>query len=340
MFLMPTLQSTLSIDLTHRPRRNRRSESIRRLTQETHFQPSQLVAPLFVLDGNNEEQEVHSMPGVKRQSIDLLMKEIEFLVELGVGAVDLFPIVPDEIKNREGSESHNPEGLMQRATRAIKTAFPELCVMVDVALDPFTDYGHDGLIDDEGKILNDPTLEALAQMSVSCAEAGADMIAPSDMMDGRVAYIRKALDQGGFQDVGILSYTAKYASAFYGPFRDALNSAPRFGDKKSYQMNPANIREAILEATLDESEGADLLMVKPALPYLDVIAKLKEVTPLPIGAYHVSGEYAMIMAATQNGWIDGDKVLYESLLSIKRAGADFIFTYGAKQAIQHHNKIH
>lgn len=235
-------------------------------------------------------------------------------------------------RNKIGSEALNENNLINQAIRTIKKEFPEVCVMVDIALDPYTDHGHDGLINDKGEILNDETLRVLGEMSVLAAEAGADIVAPSDMMDGRVMYIRESLDAGRFSNVGILAYAAKYASAFYGPFRDALQSAPKFGDKKTYQLNPANWREALLESALDEWEGADMLLIKPALPYLDVISKVREQTTLPVGAYHVSGEYAMIMAAAQQGWLDGEKAMLECLLSIKRAGADFIFTYAAKWA--------
>lgn len=330
-------QSTLkaeSIELTRRPRRNRKSDSIRALVQETRLHPSDFVAPLFILEGNNLRQEISSMPGVYRLSIDLAVKEAAELFALGVRGVDLFTVVPTEKKNSTGSEAIRPGNLLQSAIKAIKQEVPEMCVMVDVALDPFTDHGHDGVLDSQGNIHNDATLKILGVMSTLAADAGADVIAPSDMMDGRVGYIRQQLDEVSFNNVSILSYAAKYASAFYGPFRDALHSAPKFGDKKTYQMNPANSREAMLECSIDEWEGADMLMIKPALPYLDIIAKVREQTELPLAAYHVSGEYTMIMAAAQNGWIDGDKVLMESLLSIKRAGVDFILTYGSKKAAE------
>lgn len=316
--------------LIRRPSRNRKSPAIRALIQETHLHPSQLIAPLFVLEGHGRQETIHSMPHVYRYSIDLLVKEVEELYHLGIRAVDLFPFIPLEKKDFQGNEAWRENNLIVQAVQALKKALPEMCVMVDVALDPYTTHGHDGIIDDSGKILNDPTLEALARMSLLAAEAGADVIAPSDMMDGRVAYIRRELDQQGFQDVNILSYAAKFASSFYGPFRDALQSAPKFGDKKAYQLNPANRREALLECLLDHSEGADMLLIKPALPYLDVIAEVKAAIPLPLGAYHVSGEYAMVLAAAEKGWIDGDRAMEECLLSIKRAGADFIFTYAAK----------
>ncbi|MCB1118350.1 MAG: porphobilinogen synthase [Chlamydiia bacterium] len=318
----------MQLDLLKRPRRNRRTEAMRQLVSESSLQMRDFVAPLFVIEGQKVMQEVVSMPGVFRYSLDLLLREVELLAKLGVPAVDLFPVI--DAKDERGSAALNPEGLVYRAVREIKREFPEMCVMVDVALDPYTSHGHDGLVVGTA-IVNDPTVALLAEMSVLAAEAGADVIAPSDMMDGRVEEIRLALDENGFSEVAILSYAAKYASAFYGPFRDALQSAPKFGDKKTYQMDPANRREAVREAILDEEEGADMLLIKPALPYLDVIREVKEVTTLPVGAYQVSGEYAMAMAAGEKGWIDAKKVLLESLLSIKRAGADFIFTYAIKQ---------
>ena len=318
------------LDIVRRPRRNRKSAAIRALTQETHLHSSNLVSPIFVIEGQNRREEIKSMPGVYRLSLNLLIKEAKELFELGVQAIDLFIYTSPEKKDRYGTEALRSGSLLQQAIKALKKEVPEMCVMVDIALDPYTDHGHDGIVDNDGNIVNDLTIQALAKMSLIAAEAGADVVAPSDMMDGRVGYIRRALDQQGFTQVSILSYAAKYASALYGPFRDALNSAPKFGDKKNYQMNPANIREALLECSLDEWEGADMLLIKPALPYLDVIAKVRDQTELPIAAYHVSGEYAMVMAAAQNGWIDGNKVMLESLLCIKRAGASFILTYAAK----------
>ncbi len=325
---------TDTLDLTRRPRRNRKSPAIRALVQEVRLHPSNLVAPLFIIEGNNASEEVASMPGVSRLTVDLAIKEVEELYRLGIRGVDLFTVVPAERKDYKGSEAIRPGNLLTRAVKAIKQEVPEMCVMVDVALDPFTDHGHDGIVDEKGTILNDATLRVLGIMSSLAAEAGADVIAPSDMMDGRVGYIRHHLDGDGFTNVSILSYAAKYASSYYGPFRDALHSAPKFGDKKTYQMNPANAREAMLELSLDEWEGADMLMIKPALPYLDVIAKAREQTDLPLAAYHVSGEYSMIMAAAKNGWIDKDRVLMESLMAIKRAGANFILTYGSKSAAE------
>jgi len=331
--------TTEPFHLLRRPRRNRKSAAIRALVQENHLHASQLIAPLFVLEGEKRREQISSMPGVQRLSIDLALKEVEELYLLGIRAVDLFPFIPAEKKDSEGSEAWREDNLIIQAIQALKKALPEMCVMVDVALDPYTTHGHDGVVDSSGRILNDPTLEALGKMSLLAAEAGADVIAPSDMMDGRVGYLRQALDHNGFQEVNILSYAVKFASAFYSPFRDALQSAPKFGDKKTYQLNPANGREALLECLLDEAEGADMLMIKPALPYLDVIAQVKQAIPLPLGAYHVSGEYAMVMAAAERGWIDGERALEECLISIKRAGADFIFTYAAKHMAKKLSKI-
>lgn len=329
---MHTIEKILNI--SKRPRRNRKTPAIRALVQETHLHPSQLVAPLFIIDGSKTAQEIKSMPGIHRLSIDLAIKETLELYKLGVRSIDLFPVIPQEKKDAQGSEALMPGNLIARAIEAIKDAVPDMCIMIDIALDPFTDHGHDGVVDEWGNILNDETVIRLAQMSVLAAQAGADIVAPSDMMDGRVGYIRKFLDSNGFEHVSILSYAAKYASSFYGPFREALQSAPKFGDKKTYQMNPCNSREALLESALDEAEGADMLLIKPALAYLDIIAKVRAQSNLPVGAYHVSGEYAMVMAAAQNGWLDADKVFMESLISIRRAGADFILTYTAKRIAQ------
>lgn len=333
--ITPTKQQTISnptLNILKRPRRNRKNAAIRALVQETQLHPSQLVAPLFILEGNQRQEEILSMPNIYRRSIDLAIKEIEELFSLGIRAINLFPFIPKEKKDPLGLEAVKAGNLLQLSIQAIKKAIPEVCVMVDVALDPYTDHGHDGLVNQSGEIINDATVEILCQMSLRAAEAGADVIAPSDMMDGRIFHIRHILDKNGFTNVNILSYAVKYASAFYGPFRDALQSAPQFGDKKTYQMNPANKREALLEISIDEWEGADMLLIKPALPYLDIVSKARELTDLPLGAYHVSGEYAMVKAAAQKGWIDGEKVMMESLISIKRAGADFILTYAAKEA--------
>ncbi len=319
------------IDLPKRPRRNRKSPAMRALLQETRLHPSNFVAPLFVIDGKAQKQPINSMPGVYRLSIDLLLKEVEILLNLGIKAVDLFPVMASEDKDAWGTVALQENNLFLRAIAALKTEFPELCVMADIALDPFTSHGHDGVVNETGDVINDETVAILAQLSVLAAAAGADVVAPSDMMDGRIGSIRMALDQAGFVDVSILAYAAKYASAFYGPFREALSSAPKFGNKKTYQLNPANAREALIECALDEYEAADMLLIKPALAYLDIIAKVRERTDLPVGGYHVSGEYAMVKAAALNGWIDGDRVMKECLYAIKRAGADFIFTYAARE---------
>lgn len=318
------------IHLTHRPRRNRKNAAIRALVQENHVSVNDLILPLFLIDGKNKKTEVASMPGIYRLSLDLLLKEIEECLKLGITTFDIFPNLNEKLKDKKASEALNTKGLYLSSLREIKKRFPEAIVMTDVAMDPYSSDGHDGLVKN-GAILNDPTLEILAKMAVAQAEAGADIIGPSDMMDGRVGFIREALDENGFTEVSIMSYTAKYASAFYGPFRDALESAPKFGDKKTYQMNPANSKEALIEADLDFMEGADFLMVKPALSYLDVIKLLNDNFSLPIAAYNVSGEYAMVKAAAAKGWIDGDKIRDEILLSMKRAGASIILTYFAKE---------
>lgn len=317
--------------LESRPRRLRRSAAIRDLVQETYLRASDFIAPLFIVEGSDVRDPILSMPGIDRLSLDNVLREVKELHDLGIRAVLLFTKVPDELKDNAGTEALNPDGLMQRSIRAIKAAVPDMIVMTDVALDPFSSYGHDGIVRD-GQIVNDETVEILAQMSVSHAEAGADFVAPSDMMDGRIGAIRFALEDAGFTDVGILAYSAKYASCFYGPFRDALDSAPGFGDKKSYQMNPANILEAIREVELDVAEGADIVMVKPGMPYLDVVRAVSERVNIPVAVYQVSGEYAMIKAASANGWLNEEKAILETLLGFKRAGADMIATYFAKQA--------
>lgn len=322
---------------TQRPRRNRKSEAIRSLVEETKVTTDDLLFPLFLVDGTNKKVEVASMPGIYRYSLDLMLKEIEECLKLGIKAFDVFPAVEDSLKDKTATNSYNPDFFYLRALREIKKQFPEACVMTDVAMDPYSSDGHDGLVKGlpaglaGGKILNDETLEILGKMSLAQAATGIDIIGPSDMMDGRVGYIRNVLDENGFTEVSIMSYTAKYASAFYNPFRDALDSAPKFGDKKTYQMNPANKREALIEAELDLAEGADFLMVKPALAYLDIIQTLKQNFDLPIAAYNVSGEYSMVKAAALKGWLDGDRVMRETLLSMKRAGADIILTYFAKE---------
>ena len=316
-------------DLISRPRRNRKSEAVRSLVREAHLRPDNLIWPLFVIDGSGQKVPIDSMPDCFRYSPDVLVAEAKEAFARGVPAVALFPALPDSLKDKLGSESTNPDGLLQRTVRELKDALPELVVITDVALDPYSSDGHDGILED-GEILNDETLEVLAAMAVSQAESGADMVAPSDMMDGRVGCIRAALDANGFSNVSILSYSAKYASAFYGPFRDALDSQPRSGDKKTYQMDPANCEEAVREVFLDEEEGADIVMVKPALAYLDVIARVKAETMLPVAAYNVSGEYAMLKAAARMGWLDEDAAVMETLVAIRRAGADMILTYFAR----------
>jgi len=316
-----------------RPRRNRRTAPIRDMVRETHLGVEHLIAPLFVVDGKQQRIPVKSLPGIDRVSEDEALREIEQLLELGVRSFVLFPAVDDKFKDKEASYSHSKKNFYLRIIRAIKKRFPEASLMSDVAMDPYSSDGHDGFVKN-GVILNDETLPILCDMAVAQAEAGIDIIGPSDMMDGRVEAIRDALDQEGFDQVAIMAYSAKYASAFYGPFRDALDSAPKSGDKKTYQMDPANKREAMREAALDAEEGADYLMVKPALCYLDVIHLLKENFDLPITAYNVSGEYAMLKAAAQNGWLDHDRAMVEMLLSIRRAGADGILTYFAKDFAQ------
>ena len=316
--------------MLHRPRRNRQSAAIRGLSTETHLAVSHLVFPLFVLDGTNIRSEIHSLPGIFRLSPDQLLREIEDCMTLGLTNFIVFPAVSDHLKDQTATYGYASDNFYLRMAREVKQRFPECCLISDVAMDPYSSDGHDGLVRD-GEIVNDETLPILARMAVAQAEAGFDMLGPSDMMDGRVGYLREALDAEGFTKTGILAYTAKYASAFYGPFRDALDSAPKSGDKKTYQMNPANQREALIEAELDLSEGADMLMVKPALHYLDVIALLKAEFDLPIAAYHVSGECAMLTAACRNGWLDFERAMPETLLSIRRAGADVILTYFAKE---------
>lgn len=315
--------------LSRRPRRNRKSPAVRNLVQESKVSLEDLILPLFLIEGDNKKVEVSSMPGIYRYSSDLLMEEIQSCINLGLHTFAPFPSISDSLKNPMATESHNPEGLYVSTVKKIKENFPEVCLITDVAMDPYSSDGHDGIVKD-GKILNDETLEVLGKMALAQAEAGTDILGPSDMMDGRVGYLRNILDEHGFTEVSIMSYTAKYASAFYGPFRDALNSAPKAGDKKTYQMNPANRAEALIEADLDVEEGADMMMVKPAIPYLDVIRLLKDHYALPIAAYHVSGEYAMIKAAAEKGWLDEEKCMLEALTCIKRAGADIILTYFAK----------
>jgi porphobilinogen synthase len=320
----------------HLQKRNRilrQSQSVRSLVAETHLTPNDFIVPLFIDEGENVQTEISSMPNYYRRSLDLTVKEVKELWSLGLKSVLLFIKCKDELKDNKGTEALNPNGLMQRSIKAIKEAVPEMIIMTDVALDPFSSYGHDGIV--EGKeIVNDATVEVLAKMSVSHARAGADLVAPSDMMDGRIGAIRKALEENGFTKTGIMSYSAKYASCFYGPFRDALDSAPGFGDKKTYQMDYHNRIEAIKETIMDVEEGADIVMVKPALSYLDIIREVKNAVHVPVSAYNISGEYAMIKAAAKMGWIDEDKAIIETLTSMKRAGADLIATYFAKDAVK------
>lgn len=321
------------LDILIRLRRNRSTEAIRMVAQETHLLPSHLGACLFIVEGRNQKIPIACMPSVYRYSIDCMVQEAKHLYSQGVRTALLFPVIDAQLRTAQAEEAWNPNGLLARAISALKTNVPGLCVMADVALDPFTSHGHDGLANEKGEIENDATVACLVEMAIMQAQAGIDFVAPSDMMDGRIGAIRKGLDAAGFPRVGIMAYSAKYASALYGPFRDALNVRLAFGDKKTYQLNPANVREALLEAELDEKEGADILMVKPALFYLDVIAKLKAKTLRPVAAYHVSGEYAMVMAAHEKGYLDAGKVFMEALLSLRRAGADLIFTYAVQQVV-------
>jgi len=320
---------TFPFPLADRPRRNRRNAAMRSLVRETRLHPSDFIWPSFVVEGTGERQPISAMPGCFRYSPDVLVEEARKAFDLGIPAIALFPALTDDLKDTRATESKRADGLLQRAVRRLKLALPEMLVITDVAMDPYSSDGHDGLLKD-GQILNDETLPILGAMAVAQAKAGADIVAPSDMMDGRVGYIRDALDDAGHGDVGILSYAVKYASAFYGPFRTALDSAPRGGDKKTYQMDPGNRREALREVDLDVREGADMVMVKPALAYLDVIADVRATVDVPVAAYQVSGEYAMIHAAGERGWLDAEAAMRECLLSIKRAGADAILTYAAR----------
>ncbi len=319
--------------LQRRNRILRQSSAIRSLIAETHLTPNDFIVPLFIDEGENTKTEISSMPGYYRNSLDITVKEVKELWGVGLKSVLLFIKCKDELKDNKGTEALNPNGLMQRSIKTIKDTVPEMIVMTDVALDPFSSYGHDGIVKEE-EIVNDVTVEVLAKMSVSHAQAGADFVAPSDMMDGRIGAIRKALEETGFTKTGIMSYSAKYASCFYGPFRDALDSAPGFGDKKTYQMDYSNRIEAIRETIMDVKEGADIVMVKPALAYLDIIREVKNAVTVPVSAYNISGEYAMIKAAAKMGWLNEDKAILETLTAIKRAGADLIATYFAKDAMR------
>ncbi len=319
--------------LQRRNRILRKNHAIRDLVRETILTPDDFIVPLFIDEGQNIKTEIPSMPGYYRNSLDVTVEEVKLLWNMGLKSVLLFIKCSDHLKDNTGKEAWNPDGLMQRSIKAIKDAVPEMYVMTDIALDPYSSYGHDGIVKN-GQIINDETVEALVQMSISHAAAGADMVAPSDMMDGRIGAIRKGLEETGYTQTGIMSYSAKYASCFYGPFRDALDSAPGFGDKKTYQMDYANRLEAVRETIMDVQEGADIVMVKPALSYLDIIREVKNAVDVPVSAYNISGEYAMIKAAAKNGWINEDKAILEVLTSIKRAGADMIATYFAKDAVK------
>jgi porphobilinogen synthase len=316
-----------------RNRRLRTSAAVRSLVQQTLISPSDFIVPLFVVEGKGIKEEIASMPDYYRFSLDLLKKEVQLLQDMGLKSVLLFVKVPDHLKDNKGTEALNKDGLMQRAIKTVKEVAPDMYVMTDVALDPYSSFGHDGIVENQ-KIINDATCEVLAQMSCSHAQAGADMVAPSDMMDGRILYIREALEEEGFIDTGIMSYSAKYASAFYGPFRDALDSAPGFGDKKTYQMDPANRSEAIKETLMDIDEGADIVMVKPGLCYLDIVREIKNEVDVPVSVYQVSGEYAMLKAAAERGWLNHDAVMMEQVTAIKRAGADLIASYFAKDVVK------
>ena len=320
--------------LTHRPRRLRKQKFNRSLVRESSLSANDLIYPLFIIEGENKREKIESMPGIERVSIDQLLVEAKEIIDLKIQAIALFPVIGPDKKTEEAEESFNPDGLIQRAVKSLKRSFPELAVITDVALDPYTSHGQDGLIDSNGYVLNDETVDVLIKQSLSHAEAGADIVAPSDMMDGRIGAIRNALEESGFIHTNILSYAAKYASSFYGPFREAVGSSSNLGksDKKTYQMDPGNSNEAMREVELDISEGADMVMIKPGLPYLDIVSNVKQVFGVPTFAYHVSGEYAMLKAASQNKWIDEKSTVLETLLCFKRAGADAILTYYAKDA--------
>jgi len=317
----------------NRNRRLRKSPAIRDLVRENELTTNDLMLPIFIAEGSQIKELIPSMPGCYRLSLDLLLEELKSVSDLGIKALLLFVKVDDALKDNKGTAAIAPDGLMQRAVKTIKDAFPDLLIMTDVALDPYSSYGHDGIVE-AGNILNDPTVEVLSQMALSHAQAGADFVAPSDMMAGRILKIRTVLEEAGFVNTGIMSYSAKYASGFYGPFRDALESAPGFGDKKTYQMDTANRLEAVTEVLADIEEGADIVMVKPGLAYLDIIREIRENVQVPVAAYQVSGEYAMLKAAAEKGWLDHDTVMMEQLLAFKRAGANFIATYQAKEAAE------
>jgi porphobilinogen synthase len=333
--IAPTAQAVVTAPtsplppMAHRPRRLRRTAGLRRMVREHHLTVDDLIYPVFVMAGSGQKEAIPSMPGCYRYTLDLLLEEVTAAHDLGIPGIALFPLISPDLKDNAGTESYNPDGLVPQTVRAIKQAIPNLLVFTDVALDPYSSAGHDGIVEN-GEILNDETVAVLVKQALCHAEAGADFVSPSDMMDGRIGAIRRALDAEGWINVGILAYSAKYASAYYGPFRDALDSAPQFGDKKTYQMDPANAQEALKEVALDIEEGADIVMVKPALAYMDIIQRIRQQTTLPVAAYNVSGEYAMIKAAAERGWVDEPTVVMETLTSLKRAGADVILTYFAK----------
>ncbi len=318
------------MQISNRPRRNRKNQAMRNLVRENAISNNDLIAPLFFIEGNNQRVAIDSMPGQYRLSVDNLVKKVKDLQSLGISCVSLFPAVDEALKTKDAKEAYNPDALNQRAVKEVKNACPDILVMTDIALDPYSSDGHDGLVNDKGEILNDETLEVLGKMALAQAKAGSDIVGPSDMMDSRIGFIRMVLEEEGFKNTSIMAYTAKYASSFYGPFRDALDSAPKAGDKKTYQMDYANSEEALRELYLDEAEGADIVMVKPGLAYLDIIQKLKMNSTLPVAAYNVSGEYAMVKAAAANGWLDEEATMVEMLTSFKRAGADMILTYFAE----------
>ena len=320
--------------LTHRPRRLRKQKFNRSLVRENSVSASDLIYPLFIIEGENKKEKIKSMPGIERLSIDQLLIEAQEIIDLKIQAIAIFPVIDSNKKTEEAEESYNSDGLVQKAVRALKRSFPDLAVITDVALDPFTSHGQDGLIDSNGYVLNDETVDVLIKQAISHAEAGADIVAPSDMMDGRIGAIRNALEESGYIHTNILAYSAKYASSFYGPFREAVGSSGNLGksDKKTYQMDPGNSNEALREVELDINEGADMVMIKPGLPYLDIVSNVKQVFGVPTFAYHVSGEYAMLKAASQNKWIDEKSTVLETLICFKRAGADAILTYYAKDA--------
>ncbi len=327
------IDQEIKLTLPNRLRRNRKSESIRTLVRETDLKKSNLIQPFFLIDGYQKKEVIKEMPGIYRFSADLLLKKAEDLFEKGMKAIALFPVIDPSQKTVVGKEALNSSGFLAQTIALLKKEIPELTLIVDVALDPYTSHGHDGVINDQGEILNDETVGILGEMAIMLAEAGTDIVAPSDMMDGRVGYIRKVLDESNFQNTSILSYSVKYASSLYAPFREALGTYHLFADKRSYHMDPANRREALLEAELDMEEGADILMVKPATLYLDIISQIRNICHKPIAAYHVSGEYSMVMAADEKGYLNADKVFYEALLSIKRAGADMILTYAGERML-------